>query len=357
MSEGLMNEGKIANRGEVSWRCPSNIALIKYWGKHGEQLPRNASISFTLNNAHTDTTMKYEMGRSAGKPIVKKFSFEGKEQEDFRLRIEKYFQHLSGRIPFLKEIELEISSTNSFPHSSGIASSASSMGALALGLCSIEQELFGQLSDKEEFFGRASYIARLGSGSASRSVFPYLAAWGQHDLIEGSDDEFAVPFDEVDEVFKTFHNDILIVSDEKKSVSSSAGHQLMENNVFAPARYEQAKTRMNDLLESLKTGNLEVFGKIVEDEAMTLHALMMCSDPSYVLLEPGTLSIIKKIRSFRKETNIPVYFSLDAGPNIHLMFPDRHKQSVKEWQNNALRAHCVNGLIIEDQVGQGPKKL
>ncbi len=342
--------------GRVTWNSPSNIAIIKYWGKYGEQLPRNASISFTLKNAATQTSMDYKFVEQPEK-TVKSFLFEGKEEPAFAKRVSIFLDKLKPRLHFLNHIELDIQSENSFPHSSGIASSASGMSALALCLCSIEKDLYGQLDRKEDFFTRASFIARLGSGSASRSVFPYVSAWGKHDLIPGSDNEFAVAYEDIHDIYKSLHNDILIVSEKKKSVSSSAGHDLMNNNIYASSRYQQAKERMEIVLNSLKNGDIKSFGDVLENEALTLHALMMCSEPSYILFEPDTLNIINEIRGFRKETNIPVYFSLDAGPNIHLMYPDEYAETIKSWIKNKLAKYCVNGKVIEDQVGPGPFKL
>ena len=119
-------------QGEVAWRAPSNIALIKYWGKYGNQLPKNASISFTLNNAFTETSVKYAAKENNDKNIDLKFYFEGKENPKFAEKIQKFLESIIPHFPFLTYVSLEINSSNSFPHSTGIASSASSMAALAL---------------------------------------------------------------------------------------------------------------------------------------------------------------------------------------------------------------------------------
>ena len=118
--------------GEVHWRSPSNIALIKYWGKHGRQLPRNPSISFTLNNAFTDTTLQYVAKQGNDQLINLSFNFSGAPNEAFRLKMVKFLESIVDIFPFLRQLDLKIDSYNSFPHSAGIASSASSMSALAL---------------------------------------------------------------------------------------------------------------------------------------------------------------------------------------------------------------------------------
>ncbi len=343
---------------KAQWKSPSNIALIKYWGKYGQQLPCNPSISFTLNNASTTTLVKC-VGENSKRTAQVDFLFEGNENKAFSLRIEKFLDSIASEFfPFINEYKLQIDSSNTFPHSSGIASSASSMSALALCLNDIQSQITGIGLNTSDFFRTSSRVARLGSGSASRSVFPYVSVWGHHADVETSSNEFAIGVDSlVHPVFKDFHDDILIISPNEKSVSSTAGHQLMEDNPYAPARYQQAHERLSLILKAMSQGDLETFGKITEDEALTLHALMMCSDPSYILMEEGSLSVIKAIQKYRKETQIPVYFTLDAGPNVHVLYPDSYKDKVQTFISGELRQYCHNGRIIQDTVGRGPEKL
>ena len=245
----LVIETSKVEEGSVAWQSPSNIAIIKYWGKHGVQLPRNPSISFTLENARTQTLLAYRPKTGVDNGLMLDFFFDDEPNEVFGEKIKKFLESILDIFPFLKQLELTIKSANSFPNSAGIASSASSMSALALCLCSLEEELFGTLDDDEEFDKKASYIARLGSGSACRSIYPGMATWGENGALEGSSDLFATPFSEnVHEVFKTFHDDILIASFDEKSVSSRAGHALMEDNPFAEIRYNQARQRLHRLI-------------------------------------------------------------------------------------------------------------
>lgn len=342
----------------AQWKSPSNIALVKYWGKHGNQLPRNPSVSFTLDYASSTTSVALT-GKNEKEGAHVDFLFEGVRNESFAKRIEKFLNSLSTLyFPFIKEYKLTIESNNTFPHSSGIASSASGMSALALCLTDIQRQLDGAGDADAEFFRIASVIARLGSGSASRSVFPYMAVWGAHPAVKDSSDEFAVGMaHDLHPVFKSFHDDILIISPHEKSVSSTAGHQLMEGNPFAPARYLQANERLGILLQALSQGDIETFGHITENEALTLHALMMCSDPSYILMEEGSLSVIKAIKKFRLDTQIPVYFTLDAGPNVHVLYPEQFSETVQNFIENELKPYCHQGRIIRDSVGKGPQKL
>ncbi|MFK7808091.1 MAG: diphosphomevalonate/mevalonate 3,5-bisphosphate decarboxylase family protein [Saprospiraceae bacterium] len=355
---GRIATDKNITSGQVRWKSPSNIAIIKYWGKHGRQLPRNPSISFTLSNALTDTIVRYKLRDTTTDGIQLAFRFEGESNPAFAKKVERFLRDMIPFFPFLEQLDLEIDSSNSFPHSAGIASSASAMSALALCLCSLERVLLGSLSDENEFLQKASFISRLGSGSACRSVYPIMGQWGGTHADEEASDLYATAYaKEVHSVFHNFHDDIMIVSKAEKSVSSRAGHGLMENNIFADNRYKQANERFEELLVALKEGDVATFGKIAEDEALTLHALMMASEPSYILLQPNTLTMIEAIRSFRAETNLHIYFSLDAGPNIHLLYPDEIKKEAQAFIQEQLIPLCEDGVYIADEVGNGPTEI
>lgn len=344
--------------GKVGWKSPSNIALVKYWGKYGNQLPLNPSISFTLSQAYTQSIIEYKSRKSAGSKAEVDFFFEGKLNAKFAKRVKSYFDSLIYIFPFLKQIKLSIHSDNSFPHSSGIASSASSMSALALCLCSIERELFGTLKNKEEFMIKASFVARLGSGSASRSIYPKLAIWGESLDFEEANNLFAIPVKSVlHDKFRRFRDDILIVSKEAKSISSSDGHLIMSQHRFKEPRISQAKKRLHFLLKALREGNYQRFGEIVEKEALTLHGMMMTATPAYLLMEPNTIKIIQEIQNYRNRTGLPVFFSLDAGPNVHMLYPKSIEEKVKLFTEDRLVKYCKNGEFIKDYLGSGPMEL
>ena len=354
----LVIETSEISPGSFTWRSPSNLAIIKYWGKYGTQLPRNPSISFTLQNAYTETTLEYYPKKGVDQGVTMRFFFEDQPNEAFAARVQKYLESLTDIFPFLRQLELVIRSANSFPHSSGIASSASSMSALALCLCSLEHALFKTLDDNDAFRRKASYLARLGSGSACRSIFSTLAIWGESGEVAGTSNEYAVPYTEqAHAVFHDYRDAILIVSKGEKSVSSRAGHELMNNNIYADSRYRQARQRFHHLLHALQTGDVHAFGRIAEAEALTLHALMMTSNPPYILIQPNTLQLIQHIQTFRQDTGHPLYFSLDAGPNLHLLYPRSVETAVKDFIEGDLLPYCQNGQWIEDQVGDGPVEL
>lgn len=355
----VLDSSHAPEAGSIVWRSPSNIALIKYWGKYGQQWPRNPSLSLTLAASFTDTLLEYALDEaSPGNTVQVQFLFHEQENEAFANKVKAFLESLLPVFPFLGQLRLTLRTGNSFPHSAGIASSASSMSALALCLCSLEDRLFGTLRDADDFDRKASYIARLGSGSACRSIFPHAAVWGETSLVQGASNDHAVPVGPVlNETFRTLHDDILIVSTDEKAVSSRAGHALMEGNPYAEARYTQARQRLGVLLEAMQRGDLNTFGKIVEDEALTLHALMMCSNPSYTLMRPNSLAIIERVQAWRKDTGHPVYFTLDAGPNIHLLYPEDMVVDVRKFLEDDLLELCENGQVINDWVGEGPEEL
>ncbi|AXT21113.1 diphosphomevalonate decarboxylase [Flavobacteriaceae bacterium AU392] len=342
--------------GSVTWEAPSNIALIKYWGKKEGQLPKNPSISFTLNNCKTITTLHF-----SPKENTDNFSFQifldGEEKEAFKPKIETFFKRIEIYVPFLKNYHFKIETSNTFPHSSGIASSASGMSALALCLMNIEKQLHPEMGNV--FFNqKASFLARLGSGSACRSIEGDLIVWGEHEGIEGSSDLFGVkyPF-EVHDNFKNYQDTILLVDKGEKQVSSTVGHNLMHNHPFAEERFKQAHHNLNQLKTILKSGNLKEFITLVESEALTLHAMMMTSMPYFILMKPHTLNIINKIWKFREASGCQVGFTLDAGANVHVLYPENDTNEVLEFINNELVVYCQNGHYICDTIGFGAKAI
>jgi diphosphomevalonate decarboxylase len=343
--------------GIVSWRSPSNIALIKYWGKDKDQIPRNPSVSITLGKSYTETRVGFRPVEAGGGKL-KNFHFEGKKENSFALRIVSWLNRLTPVYPFLRDFDLTIESMNSFPHSSGIASSASAMSSMALCLTSIERILEKSPDIDDDFFRKASYAARLGSGSAARSVYPGFVLWGSYPEIPFSSNEFAIPLnDRIHENFSDTRDTILIVDGSRKAVSSSRGHSLMETNPWSAARYEQAIDNTGRMIRVLASGESGEFIKIIEKEALTIHALMMSSDPGYILMKPGTLEIIQKVRSFRKDTGIPLAFTLDAGPNVHLIYQGVHDNAVEGFLQEELLGHCSGKMLIRDAAGQGPVRI
>ncbi len=343
--------------GKITCSSPSNIALVKYWGKRPVQLPENASISFTLDACKTTTSLTYKKREEVAENFDFELFFEGELKPDFKPKIQKFFERISGYLPFLKEYAFVIETSNTFPHSSGIASSASGMSALAYCLMTLEKKINPEISERE-FLDKASFLARLGSGSACRSLEGPITVWGNQEGIDGSSDAFAVKFPyEIHDHFKNYQDTILLIDKGEKQVSSTVGHDLMHGHPFAQKRFEQASQNLTKLKEVLISGDLDAFIEIVESEALTLHAMMMTSLPYFILMKPNTLSVINKIWQFRKETGSKLCFTLDAGANVHMLYPEFEKDKVLDFIQEELVAYCENGQYICDKIGLGAKIL
>lgn len=345
----------VIDSANFQWTAPSNIALVKYWGKKENQIPANPSISFTLNNCKSITQLQVTK-RNNSDNFSFELLFEGKPKEDFKPKIQKFLERIAVYCPFLKDYHLIIDTENTFPHSSGIASSASGMAALSMNIMSLEKALNPTISD-DYFYSKASFLARLGSGSACRSVKGEVVVWGNHAEINGSSDLFGVEFKNIHSVFKNYQDTILLVDKGEKQVSSTVGHDLMHNHPFAERRFAQAHENLSNIKAILTSGNLEDFIKIVESEALTLHAMMMTSMPYFILMKPNTLEIINAIWKFRTETEIPVCFTLDAGANVHVLYPENVKEKVLHFIKNELVGYCQNEQYICDQIGNGAIQL
>jgi diphosphomevalonate decarboxylase len=314
---------------QIKTEAPSNIALVKYWGKHGVQLPLNPSVSFTLNRSKTNTEVLLTPLNSPSDPVKFQFFLDRVHRSDFEPKIAGFFKKITLFVPFIHHYEWKIYSQNTFPHSSGIASSASAFAALSKIIIDLEKELFpGKPADY--YAAKTSFIARLGSGSAARSTDRPVMIWGHHPDIPESNDLYAVkPKISVHPAFQNYQDTIILVEKGVKKVSSSKGHQLMNTHPYKEIRKKQAFDHSYQILEILKKGDLQAFIDLTESEALTLHALMMTSSPGYILMMPGTLQIINQIRKIRQEQHIPVCFTLDAGANVHILYPETYQKALK----------------------------
>lgn len=280
----------------------SNIAFVKYWGNLDDQLrlPMNGSISMTLANAFTTTTV--ELG--------------GQYPEDTlwmndQLAGPAATQRASKQLNYLREIaginhKAKIVSRNSFPTGAGIASSASGLAALtvsaagALGLTLSAVEL--------------SRLSRLGSGSACRSVDGGFVEWyagARHE------DSFAV------QIAPPEHWDLVdviaIVSAEEKEVGSTAGHPLAHTSPFYQARLGELQKTLPLMRKAIFERDLALFGELLEAEAISLHVASMTSKPSIFYWTGGTMTILNALRRWRAAGEAVGYFTIDAGPNVHIL--------------------------------------
>ncbi|MFH0773719.1 MAG: diphosphomevalonate decarboxylase [bacterium] len=281
-------------------KAHSNIAFVKYWGRRDEllRLPTNGSISMNLSNLFTTTTVEFIPSLSRDEIMVN-----GEKNDAVNLRVSKHLDRV--RVLSQNKQFAQVVSQNSFAANAGMASSASGFAALTVaGLAASGVKL----SEKD-----ASLLARQGSGSACRSIPDGFVEW-----IDGDESGGSYAYS----LFKPSHWDvcdiIAVISKEKKDISTSAGQQSTKTSIFFQTRLNHIKEKIKKCKELLKNKNFDEFGKLIEMEALELHTIMLTSWPSLIYLEPTSLTVMKAIKKLRIE-GISVYFTIDAGPNIHVM--------------------------------------
>ena len=338
-------------KSKVTVTCPSNIALIKYWGKKntGIQIPQNPSISWSLSDLNAKTTVQYRPGdiRQIN------FSYDGLVKESFLPKINEFFNRIEEILPWVKNGIFNIDTVNNFPHGTGIASSAAGFGALATALVELENKLN---KDTDEYWNKVSEIARLGSGSACRSMYSKPAIWGAAEAIQDSSDYYAVELkDTIHPSLQNWKDCVLIIDSGEKKVSSTVGHSLLNGHAYAEARFLQANKNLIELIQVLKNGNVDRFIKIVESEALQLHSMMMSSIPYYMLMRPNTVAVIEEIWNFREVTKLPLCFTLDAGANVHLLYDKEVESSIKTFIDTKLLPYCQNATYLCSGIGGKPQ--
>lgn len=330
MNLKILNKLK-APTGEITWSAPSNLALVKYWGKDNRNNPINPSLSFSLKKSTATTRLKWKAGTGSVS-----FFLDKQLKPSFYPKIEQFIKRLKKNgLTILKEIDLEIYSNNTFPHSTGIASSASGFSSLSLAILSMFQS-----KEDDHFWKLASYIASLGSGSAARSTYPGYVSWngGAAKKVKTSS------------LFSDLQDAILIVDSSPKENSSSYGHELMKQHPFKKTRIAWASHNFLKLKKILQGTDFYSFAKLVEQEALILHALMMTSSPPLIYMKPNSLKVINIIRKLMNDC--PITYTLDAGANIHLLYP-------KTFDIDSV-IRSLKGLLVKiiyDEVGNGPQLL
>ncbi len=355
---------------KTTWSCPSNIALVKYWGKKegGKQLPANPSISWSLSDLCATTEVEI-LPKSSERLI---FTFDHAPKPAFEPKLLQFLDLVTPVCPWLNQVTLKVNSTNNFPHGTGIASSAAGLGALATCLVALESGMGKQATVGVEAGGNAgdgttlhrpmdwkkvSYMARLGSGSACRSMYGLPAVWGESLAVKGSSDQYAVELDfAIHPNLQGWEDCVLIVDAGEKSVSSTAGHALLKNHPYAEARFAQASENLTSIVEVFGNGDVKRFIEIVESEALQLHAMMQTSVPYYLLMRPNTLALIEKIWQYRESTGQAICFTLDAGANVHLLFDAKNKLDIMNFVETVLFNYCDNKRYLCSSLGGSPKE-
>ncbi|MCX6705624.1 MAG: diphosphomevalonate decarboxylase [Candidatus Woesebacteria bacterium] len=310
---------------KITVKAPANIAFIKYWGKRDEKLriPANSSISMNLSNAFSITSVDFDEKLKGDIVKIDGVLSAGSEKDRVARHL-SLVRKISG-----KSYYAEVVSKNNFPKASGIASSASGFAALTLA-ASLSAGLM--LSEKD-----LSIIARLGSGSACRSIPDGFVEWRQGSR---SEDSYAYGLYPAD--YWNICDVIAIIGQTSKKVSSTKGHTLSESSPFYKARILGMAPKIREIKLALKNKDFTKFGDILEAEAINMHTVMMTSSPALYYWVPKTLEIILKVIEWRSQ-GLEVYFTIDAGPNVHIICEEKNVINLK---SNLLKLGGVKEILI-----------
>jgi diphosphomevalonate decarboxylase len=198
----------------------------------------------------------------------------------------------------------------------------------------------------------------MGSGSACRSVYGHYVLWGNNDVISKSMNSYAAPLAiGLHPLFADIQDSILVIDRGEKPVSSRAGHEKMNVHPFKKGRMAQASENLRAIIKALVAGDWNLFSRVTENEALTLHSLMMSSDPGFLLMQPNTIRAIEKINAYRTQNNVRITYTLDAGPNLHVLYPLEDKEKVQAFIHEELAEFCDNNYVIHDRIGNGPVQI
>ncbi|HVZ11566.1 MAG TPA: diphosphomevalonate decarboxylase [Patescibacteria group bacterium] len=310
--------------------APSNIAFIKYWGKKDEvlRLPENASIAMCLSNLLTTTTVEFDESLKEDEVTI-----DGEKDA-------KKSKRVSGHLDLIREIakikaRATVVSKNNFPSGTGLSSSASGFAALTLAGVSAAGL---DLSEKE-----LSIIARKGSGSACRSIPSGFVEWQDADR-----DDMSFAYSIYPQDFWDIADVVVVVSNEKKYISTTEGHKSANANPFMKVRLERIGEKIKRIKKIMDEKNFKEFGELVEAEALELHSIMLTSDPPLLYWLPNTVLIMNFVRKLR-ESGLPVYFTINTGQDVHLIIEGKN---VKKLISEIEKIEQVKNIIV-NHPGQG----
>ncbi len=293
-------------------RACSNLATIKYWGNRDDalRLPVNGSLSLNLDGLTTTTTVEFNDALSGDVVIIGSEQVAGKPAE----RVSHFLDHvrkIAGKPTFAR-----VESANNFPMGAGIASSASAFAALAL---AASTAIGLHLSERE-----LTTLARLGSGSASRSIPGGFVEWHVGTSHETSYAETFAPADHWPLV-----DLIAIVSTKHKETGSTEGHSIAATSPFQTARVADAPERIRQCKNAILSRDFEAFADVTERDSTLMHAVMMTGNPALFYWQPASLAVMESVRNWRKAGN-PICYTLDAGANVHCLTLAANADSLQE---------------------------
>lgn len=323
---------------KASCRAGSNIAFIKYWGvaDPAQHIPLNNSISMTLADVHTTTTVAWDSNASLPADLI---TIDG---ESFRgAKAARIIAHLD----WIRDLagvsyRAQVLSKNNFPKASGIASSASGFAALTVAACAA----LGLRLDATQL----SAIARQASGSASRSLFGGFVEWEQ-----GESHGSSVAHQMYHESHWDLRDVVAIVSTSEKRVSSKSGHRLAATSPFTKARTRCVSDWLVTVRHAIADRNIHLLGPVMELDALAMHGIMMTSTPNLLYWQPGTVAVLQAVQAWREGEDLPVFFTIDAGPNVHLLC----EADIAPMVEKRLAMLPAVGRVITSRPGPSPQLL
>ncbi|HEX7555763.1 MAG TPA: diphosphomevalonate decarboxylase [Leptolinea sp.] len=311
-----------------------NIAFIKYWGNRDATLriPLNGSISMNLDGLETRTQVCFDSSLLSDTLLLNNSPADGTALK----RVSTFLDLIRSMAKFSHYARVE--SSNNFPTGAGIASSAAAFSALALA----GSKAAGLNLDEKAL----SRLARRGSGSACRSIPGGFVEW-----LPGTSDADSYAISIAPAESWDLADVIAVVAGEEKKVGSSEGHNLAHTSPLQNARVMDASRRLNLCRDAVLQKDFPALADVMELDSDIMHAVMMTSNPALFYWEPASLRLIKEIPNWRK-TGLPCAYTLDAGPNVHILCP---AGSVTEVVN---RLNQLEGItrIIKASAG-GPVRL
>ncbi len=303
-------------------QAPANIALIKYMGKSdsNQNLPDNASLSYTLNNLLSFVKLEQISGKddfweSLDVPGVNTVNLSQAAQQRFLKHLAFLKEHFQYQGSFI------VRSANNFPMGSGLASSASSFAALTKCVCLALSELTGQaMPDTAE----QAQLSRQGSGSSCRSFYSPWAMW-KGDTVEAIE----LPYDEL------IHQ-VIVISHDEKAVSSSLAHQRVKSSPDYPARAERAEHNLKALLDAFQDKDWTAAYKICWREFQDMHKLFSTSAEPFSYMTEPTLDALKALQLLWEQKGDGPLVTMDAGPNIHLLYRPDQKEMASQFRQDYL---------------------
>jgi diphosphomevalonate decarboxylase len=294
--------------------APSNIALVKYWGKRNIELnlPKTSSLSVSLGHLGTETEIRLD------KKDVVFLNEKDVTEQKFAARLLAFIDLFR---PTTKNCFC-IGTINNFPTAAGFASSASGFAAIVKAL----NDFYGwQLNNKN-----LSVLARMGSGSAARSIENGFVEWYQGDRDDGLD-SYA---EKLENDWPELRIGVITITAARKKTGSTEG--MLRTVETSPLYNEWPQKVEQDLVllkEAIQEKDFDLLGKTAENNALNMHATMIGAWPPMLYWLPETVAVFHKVWQLRQD-GLSVYFTIDAGPNVKLLFPKKQTTEIKKLFNN-----------------------